>query len=88
MADTQLWHSWTMLLPETPVSTQVLETFPWDQPLVRPTLLTVSPTLCVPVPEILKLPSISSEPLFTPVVFAIAPNVKSVVLGLTNALSL
>ena len=65
-----------MLEPDTPVLTHVLLTPPWVQPVVRPTLLAVWPTMAVPSPVMVNAPAISSEPLFAPVVLAIAPSVK------------
>src|SRR6476661_6690491 len=77
-ADTKVWHSWTMLEPETPVFTQVLVIAPEVHPVVRPTLLTVAPTARqpprVPVQSsevMLNEPTMSKLPLFAPLVRAI-----------------
>src|SRR5512145_3219244 len=42
--DTSVWHSCTMLVPDTPTAAQVEDTCPWVQPVVRPTLFRVEPT--------------------------------------------
>src|SRR6188472_242040 len=65
-----------MLLPETPVSTHVRVRRPCPQPVVRPTLLTVSPGVSPPSPTMVNDPAVSSERLLGPVVFAIPPSVK------------
>ena len=61
--------------------TQVAVTFPRVQPVVRPTLCTVCPTVAPPSAVILKLPEMVSEPLFAPVVRAIEPSVEVVPLA-------
>src|SRR5687768_5912883 len=72
---THVWHSSTILLPETPVLVQVRMTLPCPQPVVRPTLLTC-PLLATPSPVMLNVPAISSEPLLGPVVLAMVPSAK------------
>src|SRR3989442_12394209 len=73
---TKVWHSWTILVPDTPVLTQVLVTAPCVHPVVRPTLFTTSPTTALPSPVTAKLPVIVSDPLFGPLVCAIPPTVN------------
>src|ERR1043166_1769333 len=64
---TQVWQSCTILVPETPVLTQVLVTVPSVHPVVRPTLSTGAPTGTLPptVPSstavMVKLPTMSRE---------------------------
>ena len=65
-----------MFEPDTPVLTHVRVTRPWVHPVVRPTLFAVCPTVAAPCPLIENSPAISSEPLFGPVVRAIAPSLK------------
>src|SRR6266545_4696993 len=65
-----------MFEPETPVSTQVRVTVPCVHPVVRPTLLSDWPTAEGLSPTIENWPAITSDPLFTPVVWAMPPRVN------------
>src|SRR5881409_772335 len=75
-AFTKVWHSCTMFVPDTPVFTHVALTVPWVHPVVRPTLLTTSPTTAVPSPVTAKVPLMVSDPSFGPLVWAMPPSVK------------
>ena len=69
-----------MLEPETFTVAQVPLTVPAVHPVVRPTLFTV-PLKLVAVfycAVIVKMPDVVSDPVFTPVVFAINPRVEAV----------
>ena len=70
-----------MFVPLTLTLTQVSLTDPRVQPVVRPILCTVCPTLALPSPVMLKLPVMVSEPLFAPLVRAIRPSVEVVPLA-------
>src|SRR6266511_900849 len=66
-----------MLLPVTPLFTQVLVTLPCVQPVVRPTLLTTSLTTAAGLLLVMvNAPVIVREPLFGPLVFSMPPSVK------------
>src|SRR6266705_3536532 len=67
---TNVWHSWTMFEPNTPVLTQVFVTVPCVQPVVRPILLTTAPTGAAPSAVTGIVPVIVSDPLFGPLVWA------------------
>src|SRR5688572_13822562 len=75
---THVWHSNTMLLPETPVLVQVRVTSPCPQPVVLPTLFTLVLTPATPSPVIVNSSATTSDPVFIPSVFAIRPNPRSV----------
>src|SRR2546430_15751557 len=54
-------------------STHVAVTWPWVQPVVRPTLFTTFPTIDGPSLTMRNWPEIVRDPVFTPVVFAMNP---------------
>src|SRR5687767_16005648 len=67
-----------MFVPETPVLTQVRLTPACVQPVVRPTLLTVSPTnTFVDVPTTLLVPVTVMLLVFGALVMAMAPSVEA-----------
>src|SRR5687768_16077398 len=72
---THVWHSSTILLPETPVLVQGGVTLPCPQPVVRPTLLT-GPLVAAPSPLLVNVPTTSSEPVFGAAVLAMVPSAK------------
>jgi hypothetical protein len=77
---TSVWQMSWMFDPDTFTRAQVCDTVPCVQPVVRPTFWIVPLKLvevlsCSPM---LKLPSMSRLPEFTPVVFAMTPRLDSV----------
>src|SRR5574341_414820 len=76
-ACTSAWQSCVILEPETLTLTQLPETVPWVQPVVRPTLLIVSPMAKFGVASYCdvteKEPVTVRLPLFGPDVAAITP---------------
>ena len=73
------WHNNTMFDPETPTFTQLFVTVPSVQPVVRPTLSSVWPTVAFPAASavIVNEPAMSRDPLFAPVVCAMPPSVNA-----------
>ena len=63
-----------MFDPETPVLTHVFVMIPWVQPVVRPILFATSPATSPPLPLMVSVPAIVTEPSFGPVVAAMPPN--------------
>src|SRR5467141_2350754 len=67
------WQRSALRDPRTRMSTHVAVTWPWVQPVVRPTLFTTCPTRDGPSLTMRNAPEIVRDPPFAAVVFAMNP---------------